>query len=123
MALGKAPLGTQGAASSQSPTEQATSTTQAAEPSTQAVSTLPIPGSSPGSVPSEAVVLHSRDAMSPVLRPSFSPPEGPPPSSISFSFGAFVLTPSVQISSPNPVTIENTVTASPTVQVSFVSIV
>lgn len=125
VALGKAPLGTKGAASSKSPTPQETSTIQATQPSTQAVSTQSIPGALldfPHTPP--GLVSRSFRSTVPVLRPSLPPPRSPTyKPSIPISFETHFLTSSAQTSSPNPVTVSNTVTAQPSTHVSYVSIV
>lgn len=128
VALGKAPLGTQGAVASSSPTEtpSATEATQATQPTVQAVSTQSILEASSG--PSSALVLASSSIRStiPVLRPSLPFP-GPPTllPSTPISFETHILTQSVQNTSPDPspVTVQDTVTASQSIQVSYVSIV
>ena len=127
VALGKAPLGTQGVAASSSPTQgtSATQQTQATQPTVQVVSTQFLPGAPFGSV-SPAVLASPTDNTIPVTRPSL-PFVGPPPSipSTPNPFESHFLTLPAQNSFPGsePVTLRNTVTAMPSVQISSVSIV
>ena len=136
VALGKAPLGTQGAGPSSSPTvaSPATQATQATQPTSQAVSTqFPLEASSGHPVSPDLASSSSAFSFfslshgkNPEPRPSLPFP-GPPPliSSTPISFETRILTQPVQNTSPDPspVTVQDTVTASKSIQVSYVSIV
>ena len=133
VALGKAPLGTQGASPSSppsSPVEVSSDTqviqqTQATSPTAPVVSTNSLfePSSGPFNLP---VLASSARSIAPVLRPSLPLTRSStliPSSSISFQ--THILTQSVQNNSPNlsPVTVQDTVTASQSVEISYVSTV
>ena len=122
VALGPAPSGTQGSASS----AHESSPTQATQPTVQSVSAQSLPvvfsGANLPSVPS----FFFTSSTSSLLRPSTSL-NGPFTVILSapISFETHVLTLSVQNSSPDPpsVTVLATVTDEPSVKVSYVSIV
>lgn len=125
VALGKAPLGTQGAASS-STTTQATSTTQATQPTIQAVSTQSLPGPPSRSPAPLALASPFSSSTIPVLRPSLPSPGSPtliPSSPISFKTQFLTLPAQNPSPNPAPVTVQDTVTDQPSVQISYVSIV
>ena len=121
VALGKAPLGTKGAVASSSTTQapSVTPTTQVIQSTPQVVSTR----SGPPSI--LALASSSAPSISPMLEPSLPFPGSSTSISPSVSFQTQFLTQSVQNSpsNPSPVTVQNTVTASQSVQVSYVSIV
>ena len=131
VALGKAPLGTKGAAESSSPTEapsssQAIPTTQATQPTLQAVSTQSLLQGFPGppSPPTQATAF-TRSA-SHVSRPSLPTPGSLNPILPSpISFQTLTLTQSAQNNLPNPnlVTVQDTVTIAQSNEISYVSIV
>lgn len=125
--LNKPPLGTIGASQSQestssSPTEIATSTSQV----------VSSPASPQASSPSAASPDRPSPSTSPIAAPQLSSrtflglSTASPPLSFTTSTSLFsqVLTPSVQTPpTPNPVTVQQTVTASPSVKISLVSVV
>ena len=128
VALGKAPLGTQGAVASNVPTEasSASQPTQATQSTAQAVSTLSLHKTSSGSLSPSPLGDSSFPSTTLMLRPSL------PFSGFSTSFSStpislktHILTQIVQNTSPDPslVTVQDTVTASQPVQTSYVSIV
>lgn len=135
IALGKAPSGTIGASTSTSTTSTPTSTTSPTPTTTtsdtvQAVSTQPLPSGPLGTVSTPEATFFSTSGISYVV-PTVLPAPGTPtaiPSAASPSI-SHVLTSSSQTTSssdpsPDPVTVQDTVTESPpSVPVSFVSIV
>lgn len=132
VALGKAPLGTQGAVASSSPAPmssatqatQLTQATQATQPTAQAVSTNFLLEAPPGS-PSPMVLASFAGGTTPVLWPSLPFSGSPLISSTPISYETHILTQTVQSSTPDPslVTVQDTVTASRSVQISYASIV
>ena len=140
VALGNAPSGTIGAAPSASPTSTPTPTptptsTTTSSPSptssdtTQAVSPQPLPNRPLGTTSSPEATVSSISSIPSVL-PTVLPAPGPPTaiSSAASPLILLVLTSPSQITSsldpsPSPVTVQDTVTESPSVSISFVSIV
>lgn len=138
VALGRAPSGTVGASTSTSTTPTSTSTptstpTPTPTPSTsntvQAVSTQPLPGRPLGPISFPEATFPSTSSV-PLVLPTVLPATGSPtaiPSAASPSIPHVLTfssqTTSSQDASPDPVTVLDTVTESPSVSVSFVSIV
>ena len=122
VALGPAPSGTQGSASS----AEDPSPTQATQPTVQSVSAQSLPVAFSGANLPSVPKFSFTSSVSSVLQPSTSF-NGPLTviRSAPISFETHVLTLPVQISSPDPssVTVLATVTDKPSVKVSYVSIV
>lgn len=127
VALGKAPLGTQGAVASSSPPEETSTAqeTQVLQSMVETVSTQFLSGPTFGSHFSQGLAshTHSTDYVLRSSLPALGFPSPAPPDPISFQ--TEILTQFVQNSpsDPSPVTVQNTVTASQSVQISYVSIV
>lgn len=146
VALGRPPLGTVGASPSTSttptPTPTPTSTTiptptptptstptPAMSDAVQAVSTQPLPGRPLGTTSSPEATSSSTNSI-PSILPTFLPALGPPtaiPSAASPFIPPFLTSSSQSASLPDPsldpVTVQETVTESQSVSISFVSIV
>ena len=133
VALGKAPSGTIGASASTSTTSTSTTPTPTTTPTTsdtvQAVSTQPLPGGPLGTTFLPEATPSSTNS-TPLILPTVLPPPGPPtaiPLAASPRLPPHVLTSSSQTifspsPSPDPVTVQDTVTESPSVSISFVPI-
>ena len=124
VALGPEPSGTQGASSSSSTAEETSS--QPTEVAPQPVSIEPTTGASLGPVSSSDLAVPPDSSTS---VPGSLPFPGNPSqmAAIPFSFSTIFLTQSIQNFAPDqrpqPVTVQDTVTDEPLVQVSYVSVV
>ena len=143
VALGKAPSGTIGASTSTSTTPTSTPTPSPSPTTTtsntvQAVSTQPLPGPPFGTTTSSPEATFPSTSGSPSVLPTVFPAAGPSTaipsaaspviphvltSSSQTTFQITSQTTSSRDPTPDPVTVQDTVTESPSISISFVSIV